>query len=194
MADGRSAAQLADEALVAAGFGEVRAKQRVRSTGVTVDLTAVDAHGQTWLIDVCGPHTGHRGGLLRMEVVWRSLGRAHALRGAAPSLTPAPADHRTSSSPGPRRHRPASGGAQRLLRRRRHPLRGRAGPPRPLRSPQRPVTPARLLDRGGPDPSAPVRPCRRRRREAATPASTTSVPKKYLVTQRCLLPSRDLRS
>jgi hypothetical protein len=35
------------------------------------------------LFDVPGPFTSHRGGLVRTEAVWRALGRAVAVRGAA---------------------------------------------------------------------------------------------------------------
>ena len=55
---------------------------RVRGTGVTIDLVATDAAGHTWFFDVPGPFTTHRGGLLTADVVWKSLGRACAVRRA----------------------------------------------------------------------------------------------------------------
>jgi site-specific DNA-methyltransferase (adenine-specific) len=80
--EGRAAQKLAEQALVEAGFAiEVR-NHRVRGTGVSVGFVASDANGDAWHFDVAGPFTSHRGGLLRSEVVWRSLGRASALRGA----------------------------------------------------------------------------------------------------------------
>jgi hypothetical protein len=44
--------------------------------------------GRTWWFDVAGSFTSHRGGLLRTEVVWRSLGRAAAVRGIIPPDQP----------------------------------------------------------------------------------------------------------
>jgi len=82
VAEGRTAARLAAEVLTAAGFTEVGTDRRIRHTGVVVDLVATDATGATWWFDVAGPFTSHHGGLLRSEVVWRSLGRAAALQRA----------------------------------------------------------------------------------------------------------------
>jgi site-specific DNA-methyltransferase (adenine-specific) len=81
---GPSAARLAEEAVIAAGFDVVGRERRVAKAGLAVDLVATDATGATWMFDVAGPFTSHGGGLLRLETVWRALGRAHALRGAAP--------------------------------------------------------------------------------------------------------------
>jgi DNA modification methylase len=78
---GKRAEQLAEDALLAAGFVITRRNHRIASTGVTVDFVATDAHGVVWFFDVAGTFTTYRGGLLRNETVWRSLGRAHAIRG-----------------------------------------------------------------------------------------------------------------
>ncbi len=48
---------------------------------MTIDFVATDASGATWYFDVAGAFTSYRGGLLRSDTVWRSLGRAAALRG-----------------------------------------------------------------------------------------------------------------
>jgi len=53
----------------------------VPRTGVSVSFVAEDGEGAVWYFDVCGPHTTHRGGLIRPEAVWRALGRAAAVRG-----------------------------------------------------------------------------------------------------------------
>jgi modification methylase len=79
--DGKSAKELAEEVLVAAGFTVTGRERRVPNTGVRVSFEAGDAAGATWWFDVCGPFTSYRGGMLRSDVVWRSLGRAHSLRG-----------------------------------------------------------------------------------------------------------------
>ncbi len=80
--DGRKAGAVALEAVAAAGFTVVAEDKRIRGTGIVVPIVATDAAGQEWWFDVAGPYVQFRGGLLRTEVVWRALGRAHALRTA----------------------------------------------------------------------------------------------------------------
>jgi len=91
-ASGKGAKALAGDALVDAGFRDVAPGRRVRGTGIAVDLTAVDAAGTTWHVEVPGAHVAHRGGLRRTDAVWRALGRASVLRGSgiAPVLLLAP--------------------------------------------------------------------------------------------------------
>lgn len=79
--DGMSASRLAEQVLVEAGFVISARDKRITQTGVTVSFVAQDAAGASWIFDVAGASTARRGGLLRMEVVWRSLGRAAALKG-----------------------------------------------------------------------------------------------------------------
>jgi site-specific DNA-methyltransferase (adenine-specific) len=81
-AGGKSAPALAEEVLEACGFEIVRRRQRVRGTGVTVSFVAHDAEGAPWWFDVAGGSTSHRPGLQRTDVVWRTVGRAAALRTA----------------------------------------------------------------------------------------------------------------
>jgi DNA modification methylase len=78
--EGKAALNLAEEVLAQAGFTIVERKRRMRKTGVIVDFVAADADGAEWLFDVCGPFTSHRGGLLRVDHVWRALGRASAVK------------------------------------------------------------------------------------------------------------------
>jgi site-specific DNA-methyltransferase (adenine-specific) len=80
--DGPGAQKLAEIALVDAGFTITDRNRRVRGTGVTVPFVATDADGRSWFFDVVGGFKSHRGGLFRTDVVWRTLGRANALRGA----------------------------------------------------------------------------------------------------------------
>ena len=80
--DDRGAAALAEQVLVDAGFVIAGRGVRLRGTGVTVDFEATDTNGGRWYFDVAGPYTSYRGGMARTEVVWKALGRAHALRGA----------------------------------------------------------------------------------------------------------------
>ncbi|MFN8050937.1 MAG: site-specific DNA-methyltransferase [Acidimicrobiales bacterium] len=78
--DGKAAQKLALEQLEAAGFRNIAADRRLGRTGVVVNYVAEDATGGEWYVDVAGSFTKHRGGLLRTDVVWRTLGRAAALK------------------------------------------------------------------------------------------------------------------
>ncbi|MGH9092810.1 MAG: hypothetical protein ACRDZR_15755, partial [Acidimicrobiales bacterium] len=78
---GKAAQALAEDVLEDAGFKVTARRSRVRGTGVAVDFTAVDAEGAEWHFDVSGAHTTHRGGMLRTDVVFRSIGRCQALAG-----------------------------------------------------------------------------------------------------------------
>jgi site-specific DNA-methyltransferase (adenine-specific) len=80
--DGKAAPKLAEEVLARAGFEIRQRNRRIRGTGVTVDFVAADASGDQWFFDVPGGFTSYRGGLLRSDTVWRSLGRASALKRA----------------------------------------------------------------------------------------------------------------
>jgi len=81
VAEGKAAQKLAEEVLVDAGFAIVERNRRIARTGVTVNFVAKDRSGGDWFFDVSGAFTSHRGGLLRTDAVWKSLGRANALRG-----------------------------------------------------------------------------------------------------------------
>jgi site-specific DNA-methyltransferase (adenine-specific) len=81
VAQGKSAKQIAEDALLAAGFTIEKREAKIAKTGVIVNLVASDATGGIWWFDVPGAFTSHRDGLLRSDLVWRTLGRAHALRG-----------------------------------------------------------------------------------------------------------------
>lgn len=85
---GKAAQKLAEDVLVDAGFMITERNQRIPKTGVTVSFVARDAEGTTWFFDVSGAFKSHRGGLLRTDTVWRSLGRAHALRDRIPGGAP----------------------------------------------------------------------------------------------------------
>src|SRR5206468_11740215 len=79
---GEAATKVAESVLMEAGF-TIRARNyRVKAAGLAVTFKAVDGVGGEWLFDVCGPRVSYRAGMSRPEVVWRALGRAHALRGA----------------------------------------------------------------------------------------------------------------
>lgn len=84
---GNPARTTAAEVLGAVGFTVTGDRRRVPGTGVVVDLEATDADGTLWRFDVAGAHTSVRSGMARTDIVWRQLGRAAALSGAA---SPAP--------------------------------------------------------------------------------------------------------
>ncbi|HEY4333798.1 MAG TPA: site-specific DNA-methyltransferase, partial [Ilumatobacteraceae bacterium] len=78
--EGVTAPKLAERALIEAGFAITRRDLRVRGTGTAISFEATDNAGATWWFDVGGPFTSHRGGLQRLDAVWKVLGRASALR------------------------------------------------------------------------------------------------------------------
>jgi site-specific DNA-methyltransferase (adenine-specific) len=77
--EGKAAQALAEQLLDQAGFVNVERNKRLRGTGVTVNFVAADQDGRNWYFDVSGAFTTTRGGLLRTDTVWKSLGRAHVL-------------------------------------------------------------------------------------------------------------------
>ncbi len=77
---GKAAFGLAEETVMQAGFTISARKSRIRGTGVTVSIIASDTHGRDWYFDVAGSLTKHRSGMQRADVVWKTLGRAAALR------------------------------------------------------------------------------------------------------------------
>ena len=84
--DGQAARQVAEQVLVEAGFTITGRSRRIPRSGVAVDVVAADGHGAPWFFEVAGPFTANRGGLLKTDTVWRSLGRAHAVRGRCPEV------------------------------------------------------------------------------------------------------------
>ena len=83
--EGKAAQALAEDLLNTTGFTIVAKNQRVRGTGVVINFIATDAAEVEWYFDVSGAFTSTRGGLLRTDTVWKSLGRAQALARAGKS-------------------------------------------------------------------------------------------------------------
>ncbi|PIE31717.1 MAG: hypothetical protein CSA55_05085 [Ilumatobacter coccineus] len=79
--EGKTARNLAREVLEEAGFVITAAEKRLPKTGITISFIAHDRDGGEWFFDLAGSFTSHHGGLLRTDTIWRSLGRASALRG-----------------------------------------------------------------------------------------------------------------
>jgi site-specific DNA-methyltransferase (adenine-specific) len=72
---------LCADILAAAGFTSEGSGVRLKGSGVTAHEVAVDRIGGRWVVELGGPFVRWRGGLTSTDAVWRTLGRAHALRG-----------------------------------------------------------------------------------------------------------------
>jgi site-specific DNA-methyltransferase (adenine-specific) len=77
--EGRKAEEIALAVLRDCDFTDLEANVRVRS-GVEVNLSARDALGDQWYVDVSGAFTSARAGLRRTDTVWKALGKAAVLR------------------------------------------------------------------------------------------------------------------
>lgn len=77
--EGRAAQAIAERLLEDSGFRILSRNARPRGLGLTVSFVAADADEVPWYFDVSGAFTTTRGGLLRSDTLWRSLGRAHVL-------------------------------------------------------------------------------------------------------------------
>jgi DNA modification methylase len=72
-----------EQVLTEAGFTlEPEPNVRLKGLGLSVHQIATDQIGGRWVIELGGPFQRHRGGLTSTDAVWRTLGRAHVLRGA----------------------------------------------------------------------------------------------------------------
>jgi DNA modification methylase len=77
--EGKAAQAIAERVLTESGFRIVHRNHRLRGLGLVVNFIAEDQRGESWYFDVSGAFTTTRGGLLRTDTVWKSLGRAHVL-------------------------------------------------------------------------------------------------------------------
>jgi site-specific DNA-methyltransferase (adenine-specific) len=81
--EGRTAHDMAREAIEAAGFTDVRENQS-QPGGVEVSFTARDGAGDIWLFEVSGGFTHHRPGLQRTDALWKAIGKAAVLHQVGP--------------------------------------------------------------------------------------------------------------
>ncbi len=77
---GKASAKMVASALEVAGFTITATDAKMPKTGTSVSYVASDAKGATWYFDVAGAFTNYRGGMLRSDVVWKTLGRAAAMK------------------------------------------------------------------------------------------------------------------
>ncbi len=77
--EGRTAHDIAREAIELAGFSDIREDQR-QPGGVEVTFTAGGRDGSIWLFDVSGGFTNHRPGLQRTDALWKAIGKAAVLQ------------------------------------------------------------------------------------------------------------------
>jgi len=82
-ATGEQARELAALVLDEAGFVEITSPDRPVH-GIDVTLTATDARGRPWCIEVVGGLTTGRTGLRTLDAVWRVIGKATVLRANEP--------------------------------------------------------------------------------------------------------------
>jgi site-specific DNA-methyltransferase (adenine-specific) len=80
--DGASGKDIVERVLAEAGFAAETRDVRLKGTGMVVPAVVVDAVGGRFVVELGGSFVTHRGGLTSTEAVWRTLGRAHSLRGA----------------------------------------------------------------------------------------------------------------
>lgn len=82
----KAAGTIAQELIQEAGFRIVDKKARQPRLGLDVDFVALDGAGCSWYFAVSGAFTTTRGGLVRADTLWKSLGQAFVLgaRGRRP--------------------------------------------------------------------------------------------------------------
>jgi hypothetical protein len=79
--EGKQAQVIAAQVLDGAGFTVLKRNHVLKNVGVTVNYIARDRRGAEWYFDVSGAFTTRRDGLVRTDTMWKTLGRANALRG-----------------------------------------------------------------------------------------------------------------
>ena len=83
--EGKPIQAIAERVIENAGFTIVRKDAKPRGLGLVVPFVATDVDGAEWHFDVCGAFTALRDGLAKTDNVFKALGRASLLAGAAPS-------------------------------------------------------------------------------------------------------------
>jgi DNA modification methylase len=82
---GKKAADLAREALEKAGFGIVAEAPKLRGAGVQFAFIVEDAASDhRYHVDIAGAFTTVRPGMVRTDVLWKTIGKAHVLAAREP--------------------------------------------------------------------------------------------------------------
>jgi len=77
---GKKAADIAEQVLVAAGFEIVKEKVKIPKLGLQFNFLVGDDEGRQYYVDVSGAFTTVRPGLMRSDTLWKLLGRVHVLK------------------------------------------------------------------------------------------------------------------
>jgi DNA modification methylase len=83
--EGKKAQDIALEILENCGFVLLQKDAKVPRAGVQYNFKVEDASGGEFWIDVSGAFTTVRPGLLRIDTLWKTLGRAHVLKAHDPA-------------------------------------------------------------------------------------------------------------
>ena len=82
--EGKKAQDIAIDLLERCGFTLLQKDVKVPRAGVQYNFKVEDAAGEEWWIDVSGAFTTVRPGLLRIDTIWKTLGRASVLKAYDP--------------------------------------------------------------------------------------------------------------
>ena len=83
--EGKKAQDIALKILEERGFGLLQKDAKLRGAGVQYNFKVEDASGREWWVDVSGAFTTVRPGLLRIDTLWKTLGRASVLKAIDPA-------------------------------------------------------------------------------------------------------------
>ena len=82
--EGKKAQDIALKVLEERGFSLLQKDAKLRGAGVQYNFKVEDHSGSEWWIDVSGAFTTVRPGLLRIDTLWKTLGRASVLKAKEP--------------------------------------------------------------------------------------------------------------
>lgn len=82
--EGKKAQDIALKVLEECGFSLLQKDAKLRGAGVQYNFKVEDATGGEWWVDVSGAFTTVRPGLLRIDTLWKTLGRASVLKAIDP--------------------------------------------------------------------------------------------------------------
>lgn len=83
-AEGKKAQDLAEAALIEAGFQVSREGVQLPNQGIQFNFEVIDSADRPFYVDVSGAFTTARPGLMRTDTLWKALGRAHVLKETQP--------------------------------------------------------------------------------------------------------------